>query len=720
MEVDYASEEEDGSGSEDDPFDEPPRLEYDHYALVQAMCAAKAAECHENFVLGALSGLRDGKELDISLLIKHVESIGSMRISTNRHFLDAAVDQTTSILGRERFEDEVKSVANEMLGRFCPGMATPEETMASVQRAFAAGSVPAADSVRETRSTGKIPNNSRRRRACKRPVESPPSTSSPPPKRMLPRKRMSSESPASSPQSEQKKAAAETKKSNSATSTSRPRPDNSTTAPRGQPPGLTAAQDRTADECGLDAATLSPAADVSAPAAAEASTVDVREETRLISTARFEGRVIVFSTSLWHLAGAKLASIFNSSDPKLDELPGLVETVFDCLGGGFNSVVCLRSSLAAEQSELEHIVGLNEGTQFKAVLRCMEKLNKRGDEGIFQECERLQQLRGAIYSHEHGGAEGQAPNGAVRDFLRNRVSARNRIAAFANLGVMHLILSSNTVSQILHGLKHEDECIGSLGLLARRLNPGVPFDIHASGWRALSDILMPSLLGQDEVVTLTFDAEGEDKREVSRHRLAAKVICMLIDSLVLVRARSALLVGRRKQYLYGENGLWAQADSATICQRGGAASTAEQGGSSGEGYFLQTETEDDGQGIAVFKPETGTHRDRRMRPMALLKALLLRGAIRAREPTWDFAGVDFMCNLLFLSPTDQMNCLRHVSKEYFCGEWTDKVQKAAKKKRELVDKKIANASSKYAEDVKQNVVIENEQQLNSLKHVYNY
>ncbi|EJK64046.1 hypothetical protein THAOC_15258, partial [Thalassiosira oceanica] len=58
------------------------------------------------------------------------------------------------------------------------------------------------------------------------------------------------------------------------------------------------------------------------------------------------------------------------------------------------------------------------------------------------------------------------------------------------------------------------------------------------------------------------------------------------------------------------------------------------------------------------------------------------------------AGVDFiMCNLLFLSPTDEMNCLRHVSKEHFCGEWTDKVQKAAKKKRECV---LSIARQKHA------------------------
>ena len=105
--------------------------------------------------------------------------------------------------------------------------------------------------------------------------------------------------------------------------------------------------------------------------------------------------------------------------------------------------------------------------------------------------------------------------------------------------------------------------------------------------------------------------------------------------------------------------------------------------------------------------------------MALLKALLLRGAISAREPNWDFVGDDFMCNLLSLSATDHMNCLRHITKEYFCGEWTSKVQKAAKQNRATIDKKIAKASSRYAEDVKQNVVIENEQQLNSLKRLYN-
>ena len=45
------------------------------------MCGANAAECHEIFVINALKGLRDGKALDISLLIKHVESIRPLTTS---------------------------------------------------------------------------------------------------------------------------------------------------------------------------------------------------------------------------------------------------------------------------------------------------------------------------------------------------------------------------------------------------------------------------------------------------------------------------------------------------------------------------------------------------------------------------------------------------------------------------------------------------------------
>lgn len=691
---DASSSEEDGSESEDDPFDEPHRIEYGREALIRAMCFTKAAGRLEQFVLDALNGPRDGKELDIPLLSKQVESIRTMRISSNE-LLEAAVARTTSILGRERFESEVQGVANELLGDICPGIATPEEV--------------------ETRSSGKKPTDSRRRRASKRPPESPPSTPSPPSKRKHPRKRTppAPATPAfSSPQPQQKGAAAATKKPDSAASKPRPGdPTTRTVLPRGQPNGLATAQGRPADEGDLDAATPSPAA-VSASAAA-ASTVNVREETSLISKTRFEGRVLVFGTSLWHLADAKLVSILDSDNFELGELSELTRTVFRCLSGGFNSTVLMRSSLEAEQSEIEHIVAFNEGTRLKDVLRCMEKSSKSDESILAEECERLQYLRGLIYSLQNGGKEGKASNAALRKFLLHRAPARNRISAFAYLGVTHVILSY-PASQIVHGLKHEGECIGSLEVLSCRLNPDVPFDANVSVWRALNDILMPTLKGQDEVVTLTLNVEGEYEREVSKHRLAAKVICMLIDSLGLTRGREISFTAHRQQYLFGENGPWAQADSATVCQSVGT-STAEQVGSSGEGYFLQTETDENGR----VKDETVTHRDRRKRLMALLKALLLRGAISAREPNWDFVGDDFMCNLLSLSATDHMNCLRHITKEYFCGEWTSKVQKAAKQNRATIDKKIAKASSRYAEDVKQNVVIENEQQLNSLKRLYN-
>ena len=700
---DVSSMEGDGSESEDDPIDES-QLDFGRDELIEAMCFDKATECQVKLVLDALRGPGGGKELDIPLLIKRVESILNLHRLTNENFLDAAVAQTTSILGTERFEDEIQSLANELMGRLCPEMAIPEE--AKVRPAsIAAGNTPAAGIDQVIRGADKMPTDSRQRRARKRSHDSLPSTPSPPSKRRHRREMMPPKSPASSEQSEQRTAAAATESDRLA---SMPRSDNSTTALRGQSQGRPADEDSS-----LDAATLGPAAAHASLVAA--STVDVREETCLISAASFEGKVLVFGTSFFYRAERKLLSIFDSSNPKLDELPSLIRTVFDCVSGVFNSTVCLKESLAAEQRELEeNAVAMDGGTQFTAVLKCMEKSSKRSDEGNYQECERLQRLRKVIYSLRNGGKKGKAETGVVREFLANRVSARHRITAYANLGVMHLILSSNSVSQILSGLKYEDECIGSLGLLARNLNPGVPFDANVSGWDALTDTLMPSFGGRDEVVTLTFDVEDEDGREISRHRLAAKVVCMLIDSLNFYKGRNEVME-RRKQYLYGENGVWPKADSAKIHQSGGAASTSEQGGGSGDGYFVQTETDDDGQ----VKPETDTHRDRRMRPIVLLKLLLLRAAISAREPDWDFVGVDFMCNLLSLSPTDQLGCFRHITKKYFCGgELKDKVRETAKNKRASVDKKIAKASSKYAKNVMQNVVIENEQQLNSLKRLY--
>ena len=71
---DVSSMEGDGSESEDDPIDES-QLDFGRDELIEAMCFDKATECQVKLVLDALRGPGGGKELDIPLLIKRVESI---------------------------------------------------------------------------------------------------------------------------------------------------------------------------------------------------------------------------------------------------------------------------------------------------------------------------------------------------------------------------------------------------------------------------------------------------------------------------------------------------------------------------------------------------------------------------------------------------------------------------------------------------------------------
>ncbi|EJK53963.1 hypothetical protein THAOC_26497, partial [Thalassiosira oceanica] len=57
----------------------------------------------------------------------------------------------------------------------------------------------------------------------------------------------------------------------------------------------------------------------------------------------------------------------------------------------------------------------------------------------------------------------------VAEFLELGLSTRRRLVLVLCLGVMHFLLSTHTVKQVLDGLKEEEGCIGSIRALAGQL-----------------------------------------------------------------------------------------------------------------------------------------------------------------------------------------------------------------------------------------------------------
>ena len=638
-----------------------------------------AINAHVKYILGVLNG---SKVISPSDLLGPVKELLFLHKTFRAMYLVPAIADTTAVLGGEdQDETIVQNEVTKFMKEEYPHLCSEETLAASIQAAArelvtAPGTGPAIGGGEDSLSP---PANldARNATARKRPTESPPPVA---------------------PHKNARGPAKKKKKTN--------KPSDEGVGAR--------METETIESEHLSSFSAAPAP----PGIAEADADVARERPAIMGLSLTGDSPVVVDSSVLRLVDLQVEAVFDPRFPDLvNGIPRILETLVDYVSGLTNLMPelkkeALKANLERSSKEAEHAIPITKKTQLIAILRSFEGMERAASECEREESEQLIRIRKLIFCFDNeldvpddlDSFEGKCSLTRVSQFLELGLPTRRRLVLVLHLGVIHFLLSTHTLEQVMDGLKEEKECINSIKALAGHLGASAEeeFISGMAALEALNGIVLPAFAAKD--ITLMLDGS---KREVSSHQLAAETLCTVVDSLGLVRGKAS---DKRRSLLFGKGGMWEHADriSSQLTAQG-----AENDG------------DEDANEVGYFVPTGGasanrTYSERRERAREAFKLLALQAQMRKREPDWKFADRGaFICNVLSLSSSKiQKDFNNHLSKKYFEREWTPAFAKKIKTKRDQIDKQTKDAVRKYAGDVRRSLVIENEQQLKSVKDLY--